>query len=158
MYASDKQNRYVLKIHVDIPGQIDAKCAKPVRVLHGGGAPMMDEEYPPEEEGDLPSPGERILGYYEDAFYECTVLNVTPGGVHVQWDDGTDSEVPMDSVLPSESAMPTPADVAIGQRVMAKYGDGFYEATVGAVQPGQLAINWDDGSQTWVPFTDVRLL
>ena len=28
MYASDKQNRYVLKIHVDIPGQIDAKCAK----------------------------------------------------------------------------------------------------------------------------------
>ncbi len=54
--------------------------------------------------------------------------------------------------------MPGPGDLAPGQRVMAKFGDGFYEAAISAVQMNQMSIQWDDGSQSWVPITDVRLL
>ena len=157
MLPSDKYNRYVVKIHVDIPGQIDAKCAKPLKVLMGGGAVAAGPDYA-DDGGDYPEPGERVLAFYEDAHYESTVLAVMPNGIHIQWDDGTDSVVPFETVLASESAVPTPADLGIGMRVMARYGDGFYEATVGAVQPGQVAINWDDGSQTWVGLHDIRLL
>ncbi len=164
LLPSDKQNRYVLKIYVDLPGKIDAKATKPVKVLVGGGAPVADGydeggyDDGGDEGGDMPAPGERVLAFYDDAHYETTVLAVLANGVHVQWDDGSDSVVPFDAVLPSESAVPTAADLAVGQRVMARYGDGFYECSVGAVQPGQVGIQWDDGAQSWVGIHDVRLL
>lgn len=172
LFPSDKQNRYMLKILVDLPGKIDAKAAKPVKVLVGGGAAMAgghghavyheDGDYDDggyeDDGGDMPAPGERVLAFYDDAHYESTVLAVLANGIHIQWDDGADSVVPFEAVLPSESAVPTMGDLAIGQRVMARYGDGFYESSVGAVQPGQVGIQWDDGTQSWVGLHDVRLL
>jgi hypothetical protein len=161
LLPSDRFNRYVVKVVVDIPGMIDAKAARPLKVLVGAGMAMggaARSGAPVEDAGDMPSPGERVLAFYEDAHYESTVLAVLPEGIHIQWDDGADSVVPFDAVLPSESAVPTPADLGVGQRVMARYGDGFYECSIDAVQGAQVGIQWDDGSQTWVGLHDVRLL
>jgi len=164
MLPSDKQNRYVLKVHVDIPGQIDSKVGKPLHIMTGGGSsePMMAgpgmDSSGPADGGDLPTPGERVLAYYEDAYYECTVLAADPAGAQVQWGDGTDSVVSMDVVLPSESAMPSPADLTVGQRVMARFDEGFFEAAVGAVEGDQVGVRWDDGGESFVSLSDVRLL
>jgi hypothetical protein len=156
MLPSDNYNQWLLKAHADLPGKVDCRVTKPVKIMMDGNAPMM--EPPPPVGGGLPAPGERILAYFDDAYYECTVNSVMPNGIHVAWDDGSDSVVGFDQVLPSESAIPGPADVAVGMRVMAKYELGFYECTVGAVQMNQVGIQWDDGSQTWVPMYDIRLL
>lgn len=159
MPPTDGYNRWILKVYADLPGKVDAKVVKPVRFMVDGDAmpaePMYDA---PPADDDMPVPGERILAWYDDAFYECTVNAVMPDGVDVHWDDETDSMVGFDQILPSESAIPGPADLGIGIRVMAKHGYGFYEASVGAVQMNQVGIQWDDGGQTWIPIHDVRLL
>ena len=166
LLATDKHNTYVLKTHVDLPGKVDCRAARAVHILVGAVGAAMDPTMDPammgptmdEGGGDLPSPGERILGYYEDAWYECTVVQVGPQGVQVNWDDGAASMVTLDQILPSESAIPQPSDLAVGQRVMARYGEGFYEATIGAVSMQQVGIQWDDGAESWVELSDVRLL
>lgn len=155
---TDKYNKYIIKVHVDIPGKIDTKCAKPVHIMTGGAMPVDDFGPQGGPGDDLPAPGERILAYYEDAWYECTVAGIHDAGISVAWDDGTDSMVGFDQILPSESAMPGPADLGIGMRVMARYDEGFYEASISAISGAQIGIQWDDGSQSWVTLADVRLL
>jgi hypothetical protein len=159
MAPSTGRTQWVLKAHVDLPGKMDCRVAKPVKIMVGGSMPM--EPYPPGptgDDGDLPSPGERVLAFFEDAWYECTVAAVVPGGISVNWDDGTSSVVSLEEVLPSESAVPGPGDLAPGQRVMARYDLGFYEATIATVQRDQAGIQWDDGTQSWIPLHDIRLL
>lgn len=159
MPPTDGYNQWLLKVHADLPGKVDARFTRPVKFMVDGAAPPAQPMYDaPPVDDDMPVPGERILGWYEDAYYECTVNSVMPNGVNVHWDDGTDSIVMFDQILPSESAIPGPGDLGIGMRVMAKFGDGFYEASVGAIQAQQVGIQWDDGSQTWIPIFDVRLL
>ncbi len=157
---TDKYNGYMLKVHVDVPRQIDTKAAKPVHIMMSGGPPpQMGMEAPAGDLGDVPEPGERILAYWEedDCWYECTTNMVDQYGVHVSWDDGSTSQVPFEMIRPSESAMPRSFDISNGMRVMAKYGEGWYEATVSLVSPEQVVIAWDDGSQSPVSFADVRL-
>lgn len=159
MAPSDGYTQWVLKAHADLPGKIDCRAAKPVKVMVGGGAPMEQYDPPPVDDGgDMPSPGERILGYYDGEWYECTVVSVDPQGLNVNWDDGTSSMVTYDQILPSESAIPGPGDLAPGQRVMVKFEEAFYEASIGSVQMNQASITWDDGSQSSVPLYDIRLL
>ena len=156
MAPSDKYNMWILKVHADLPGKVDARVNKPVKIMFDSNAPMMDEE-PMDQDDDMPSPGERVLAFY-DEWYEATVAGVMPDGVSINWDDGTNSMVSFDQLLPSETAIPGPNDLGVGQRVMVRFGDAFYEAAVGAVQMNQIGIQWDDGSQSWVGFHDVRVL
>ena len=165
---SDKYNHWILKVHADLPGKMDAKATKSVKLMVGGAAPPPDRDLgydpaaasapPPGADSDLPSPGERVLAFWEDAWYECTVIGLGPGAITVTWDDGSTASVALEEVLPSESAMPGPADLAQGQRVMARWEDAFHEATVASVSPHQIGIRWDDGSESAVPIGDVRLL
>ena len=158
---TDKYNGYMLKVHVDIPRQIDTKAAKPVHIMFSGGMPpQMGMGAPPVDQGgDVPQPGERILAYWEedDCWYECTTNLVDGYGVHVTWDDGSTSQVPFDMIRPSEGSMPGSYDLSPGMRVMAKYGEGWYEAGVSLATPQQVMILWDDGSQSPVNYADVRL-
>jgi len=106
--------------------------------------------------GSAVAPGQRVLAYYEDGWYEATVAGVDARSVHINWDDGTSSPVEPDAVR--QLVMPGPGKIQAGQRVMARYEETFYEATVGAVSPGQVGISWDDGTESWVPEGDVRLI
>lgn len=164
---SDQYNKWVLKVLVDLPGKMDAKATKPVKIMVGAGAPppVDDAGYgggeappPPGPDSDLPSPGERVLAFWDDAWYEATVVGVDPSGIAVTWDDGATATVSIDEVLPSESAVPGPGDLSRGQRVMARFEDAFHEATVASVSPRQVGIRWDDGSESMVALGDIRLL
>jgi hypothetical protein len=169
MNPSDQFNKWVLKVLADLPGKMDAKATKPVKIMVGAAAPPPgygaddDGGYgvqppPPGPETDLPSPGERVLAFWDDAWYEATVVGVDPSGIAVTWDDGATATVSLDEVLPSESALPNPGDLSQGQRVMARFEDAFHEATVASVSPRQVGIRWDDGSESVVALDDVRLL
>ncbi len=158
MAPSDGYNRWFLKCHVDLPGKVDCRVNKPLKIMVDANAPAPMMEPPVDDGGDMPAPGERILAYYEDAYYECTVNSVMPNGINVAWDDGSETMVGFDQILPSEGSIPGPADLGMGMRVMAKSGDGFYEAAIGAVQGNQAGIQWDDGTQSWVQLFDIRLL
>ena len=76
-------------------------------------------------------PGERVLGFYEGEWYECTVSADTGGGVSVAWDDGTASMVHYDDVMAVGDPLAQPGVLRPGDRVMARFGDAFYEATLG---------------------------
>lgn len=171
MNPSDQYNKWVLKVVADLPGKMDAKAAKPVKIMVGAAAPPPVEDAgdapgfggvqappPSGHDTDLPSPGERVLAFWDDAWYEATVVGVDPSGIEVTWDDGATATVSLDEVLPSESALPNPGDLSRGQRVMARFEDAFHEATVASVSPRQVGIRWDDGSESTVALDDVRLL
>jgi len=155
MVPTDGYNQWMIKCHADLPGKVDCRTVRPLKIMIDGNAPVAA---PPPPASDDPVPGERILAFYEDAYYECTVAQCQPQGVYVNWDDGTDSMVSWDSILPSESAIPAPVDLAIGMRVMARSGDGFYESSINAISGAQVGIQWDDGTSSWVTIGDVRLL
>lgn len=158
---STKYNGYMLKVHVDVPGQIDTRAAKPVHIMISGAPPpQLGMDGPGPAPDDVPQPGEYILAYWEEdeCWYECTANMVDQHGVHVAWQDGSTSHVPFDSIHPYNSTGATPQDLAPGMRVLAKYGDGWYEATVGGASGAQVSISWDDGTQSWVSLVDVRLL
>ncbi len=91
MEPTDQYNKWILKIHVDLPGKVDCRVAKPLKIMMGGGGPVDYAPEPVDSGGDLPAPGERILAFYEDAHYECTVASVEQAGINVSWDDGTTS-------------------------------------------------------------------
>jgi hypothetical protein len=112
----------------------------------------------------VPTGPARPLAYYEDGWYECAVLESGPQGHHIQWDDGTDSWVATDELLPTGETIPHASQLSSGQRVVARYEVGFYECSVASVDPGDMVnpakalINWDDGAESWVSIKDVRVL
>ncbi len=107
---------------------------------------------------------DRVLAWYEDGFYEAKLIESGPEGHHILWDDGADTWVTADQMRPSGTALATKGSVQPGQRVMAKYEEGFFEATVGSldwgdmVNPAKAFLNWEDGSESWVAMADVRLI
>jgi len=146
----------VIEAIADVKGSpFDPKAEAQVRLTGtGASAPAVS----------APSSPARPLVFYEDGYFEAAIIESAAQGHHIQWDDGTDSWVAPDAVLANGTVIPTAAQLASGQQVVARYEGGFYQCTVASVDPGDMVnpakvlISWDDGTESWVSIADVRTL
>jgi hypothetical protein len=82
----------------------------------------------------------------------------TPLGLHVTFDDGDKSDLPLCHIIVDRA--PKKEDVKVGSRVLAKFiGGRFFPGTVTEVTAdGQYAILFDDTDKLTVGLADLRLL
>ena len=184
--GQSKEDGFILS-DIDIPGQLaklgyhDPNMAvgnPAIRLVIEVVADVKGSPFDPKvtaevaltgDEASAPSPQAsagpaRPLVWYEDGYYPATITETTPQGHHIQWDDGSDSWVAPEAVLASWQSVPHPTQLAPGQPVVAAFEGGFYRSTVGSVDPADMVnpakvlIHWEDGTESWVGISDVRLV
>jgi hypothetical protein len=159
MAVGNPNVKVVAEVTADVKGSpFDPKGEAQV-ILTAGGADAVAT--PPKPAGKPAA--NRVLAFFEDGYYEATLLESNESGHHLSWDDGTDSWVVPSHLLTNGMTAPHPSQISVGQRVLARYEHGFYESTAASIDPGDMVnpakvlIQWDDGTESWVGVHDVRL-
>lgn len=161
IFPSSSENQYSLSCLIKLEDKKEINSEEPIHIITKASPDMIPQQETspqPDDDRGTPSIGERVLALYEENWYEGIVGDIGEYGIQIKWFDGTDSWVASTRVLPSETAVPTAQDLAIGQIVMAKWDEAFFESSVIALEGDQAKIHWDDGTKDWVKLEDIRLL
>jgi DUF971 family protein len=103
--------------------------------------------------------GDKVWAQWRpNAWYPGKVSKTTGLGLHVDFDDGDNADLPAPLVVIDRA--PKKADVQVGTRVLGLWTDGkFYPATITeAAKDGTYHVQFDDGADRSVGLDDLRLL
>jgi hypothetical protein len=102
--------------------------------------------------------GDKVLAQWRpNAWYPGKVGKTTGLGLHVDFDDGDQADLP--APLVAIDRAPKKKDVQVGTRVLGLWTNGtFYPATVTEIKDGTYHVQFDDGDESSVGLDDLRLL
>jgi hypothetical protein len=108
--------------------------------------------------GLTPKAGDKVWAQWRpNDWYPGKVTKATEVGLHVQFDDGDEADLPPSLVAPDKA--PQKNEAKAGTRVLALWTDDkFYPGTVTKVADDKFDIKFDDGDERTVGVEDLRLL